>query len=126
MKYIIKESQYKLLIETKISFFQNLMNNIIDGIREDCEYVSSDTFPDDLSFSSCDEVEPLSEIKIKEFKWVDKNQLIINLIVDVYLDSVLRYDPSILLYDISHRMSKWLSTTVEIEIDEINYRGGEW
>jgi hypothetical protein len=135
MKYIITESQYNLLTETRIDLIQQLIQSALDGIKKDCENVDAETFPSNLSFQSCDESEQISKITVKDFRWAQATQHsskhergtpVLHVTVDVDIASVSRFEPYTLLYDIADIVSQWFGTPVKIDIGEIKYQAGKW
>jgi hypothetical protein len=68
-KIIVTESQYNRLFEQKKSkteVLQDLINEKLDYIKEHCDNNSSETFPNDIGFSSCDSVDIVDSIKVDE------------------------------------------------------------
>lgn len=135
MKYIITESQYKLLTEDRIDIIHTILNNVFNGIKEDCQDIDADSFPNDLSFQSCDECEAVDKITIKNHAWAQVTQHSamykkgtpqLVLTVDVDIDSAQRFEPHTLLFDIAHRMRDWFGVPVKIDIDKINHKGRNW
>lgn len=129
VKYILTERQYKLLVEDKQQIFQSLLNNSLDGIKKDCEDIDADTFPNDLSFASCDVAEWVKNIDIIGFEFKKDKFGRDNLILKVTLEyeSVMNHNHAHLLYDIAKRMNDWLGIPVRIESeDEINLQVKEW
>lgn len=129
MKYILSEKQYNLLIEGKQEIFQSLLDNALHNVKKDCEDIDAETFPNDLSFSSCDEVEGVDKITIIEWdlsKLNDKSDKLY-LIVNVEYQSVRDKSHDRLVFDIAKRINDWLNIPVSIRIyDEINTRIKEW
>ena len=69
MKYIVTESQYKKLVEQKLSkkdLFQEMINEKLDYIRKGCNDLSHESFPNDISFSSCDVIDTVDSITVNE------------------------------------------------------------
>lgn len=129
MKYILSEKQYSLLIEDKQEIFQSLLNNSLRSIQKDCEDIDADTFPNDLSFASCDVAEWVKKIDIVGFEIkkdiLGRNNLSLKVILEY--ESVMNHDHNQLLYDIAKRMNDWLGIRVRIESeDEINVQVKEW
>lgn len=123
--YIITESQLKLLCENKSAIFQYLINRVLDGINTDCFDDESNSFPNDLDFQSCDEVEWIDRIKINNYETSKLDSTLI-LNVDVYSHSVGYFEPNTLLYDISQRMSDLIGTKVTINIDQFHNKKSNW
>ena len=129
VKYILTEKQYRLLVEDKKQIFQSLLNNSLSSIQKDCEDIDADTFPNDLSFASCDVAEWVRKIDIVGFE-VKKDKFgRDNLILKVTLEyeSVMNHNHNHLLYDIAKRINDWLGIPVKIELEnEINIKVKEW
>jgi len=70
MKYIITESQHKLIIESqkKIEFFQELINNKLDFIREECDN-GADNYEGYSGAESCGQVELVEKIEVLSADW---------------------------------------------------------
>ena len=133
MKYIITESQYKLLTEERVDMIQTILDNVFNGIKSDCQDIDADSFPNDLSYQSCDECEQVSKITVRTHGWTyqtpkryEKASPMLSLTVDVDIDSVQRFEPHTLIFDVAHRMRDWFGMPVRIEIDNINYKGRNW
>ena len=130
MEYIITESQLGLLCENKLSLFQSLVDNSLRGIKSDSEFIDADTFPDDLSFNSCDECNWVEEIIIKEFSWelslgsksFKEGTPLLILKVDIESSSVVYFEPYTLMFDVSKRISDLLGTAVRIDIEHVDNR----
>ena len=128
MEYIITESQLGLLCENKLSLFQSLVDNALKRIEYDCEFIDADTFPDDLSFSSCDEANWVEEIIIKEFSWertlgsksFKEGTPLLILKVDIESSTVVYFEPHSLMFDISKRVSDLLGTAVRTDIEHVD------
>lgn len=68
-KIIVTESQYKRLFEQKkpkIEVFQELIDEKLQYIKYFCENISSQTFPSDVGFTSCEFVDMIESIKVDE------------------------------------------------------------
>ena len=70
MKYIITESQHRLIIESekKIQFFQELINNRLDFIRKECEN-GADNYEGYSGAESCNQVELVEKIEVLSADW---------------------------------------------------------
>ena len=81
MKYLITERQYRLLTESsKIELFQEILDEEFNMIKTACEDISSETFPDYISFNDCDEIEIVENIEILSAEYKkDKNLFQLNL-----------------------------------------------
>jgi len=72
MKYIIKESQYNRLFESKsnkLELFQDLIDDKLNYIRRVCEKVADD-YEGNVSDASCDQIEMIEKVKVIEADWV--------------------------------------------------------
>jgi hypothetical protein len=72
MKYIIKESQYNRLFESKsnkLELFQDLIDDKLNYIRRVCEKVADD-YEGNVSDVSCDQIEMIEKVKVIEADWV--------------------------------------------------------
>ena len=120
-----------IITESKLDTFQSLLNYSLAGIKNDCQYQDMDAFPNDLSFQSCDEGESVSNIIIIDFKWdkteysgrYKKGEPLLILTVDVNLQTVNRYEPNSLLFDLAKRISDWIGTPVHIELNDVKTVG---
>jgi hypothetical protein len=68
-RIIVTESQYKRLFEQKVSkieIFQDLINDKLNYFKTHCDDVNSESFPNDISFSSCDSIELVESVKVDE------------------------------------------------------------
>ena len=70
MKYIITESQHKLIIESqkKVEFFQELINNKLDLISEECDN-GADNYEGYSGAESCSQVELVEKIEVLSADW---------------------------------------------------------
>jgi ABC-type uncharacterized transport system ATPase component len=81
MKVLITERQYRLLTESgKVTLFQEILDEEVNNIKTACEEMSSETFPDYLSFNDCDEIAIVENIEILSAEYKkDKNLFQLNL-----------------------------------------------
>jgi hypothetical protein len=127
MKYIISEHQLNFLNENiKISSFQNVLDICFAEIKNHCEDIDSETFPSHMSFSTCDNIESLDNIKILSVNYTD-SVFVIN--VQTQYTSIFPYtnfDP--VLYDLSTMMKKYIGTKINlVEEESVNTRKSkEW
>ena len=66
-KYVISESRYKKLVENKLGkkeLFQELINNKLEYIKNQCEDLNSDTF--NVGFQTCDDIEMIDSVIVDE------------------------------------------------------------
>ncbi len=71
MKYLVTESQYKLIIESKnyIKIFQELVNRQLDYIRKVCKNNELD-YEGDVSDESCNQIANIEKIDVEDAEWV--------------------------------------------------------
>lgn len=68
-RIIVTESQYNRLFEQKVSkieMFQDLINDKLNYFKTHCDDVNSESFPNDIGFSSCDSIELVESVKVDE------------------------------------------------------------
>jgi hypothetical protein len=71
MKYIVTESQYNLILESKkyIQIFQDLIDSKLDVLREECEG-GADEYVGNSGAESCNQIESIDEVKVTDAGWV--------------------------------------------------------
>ena len=71
MKYIVTESQYKLITESEkyIKVFQDLIENELKYIRRVCD-MGADDFQGDVGDESCKQIENVEKIDVTDAEWV--------------------------------------------------------
>lgn len=69
MKYIVTESQYNLILESKklINLFQETIDRQLKYIRKECE--ESNEYGD-LNDMTCDQLEQIDKIEVTDADWV--------------------------------------------------------
>ena len=70
-RIIVTESQYRRLFEekkTKKEIFQELIDEKLQYIKDSCENISSESFPNDVGFISCDNVGTIELVKVTDVK----------------------------------------------------------
>jgi hypothetical protein len=110
MKYILTESQYNLVVESqkKIQFFQDLINNNLSYIRNECEK-ENENYVRDVSDYSCDQVDQVEKIEVMNVDWStikhsnkpeEHKYMIVKLMV--YYSSLYKgdFDAEDLIYDL--------------------------
>jgi hypothetical protein len=121
MKYIITESQYKKLTEQKLSkkdLFQEMINEKLDYIRKGCNDLSHESFPNDISFSSCDVIDTVDSITVNEITVISSARtdmsgepydvtpgLYIKLTINISSAKKI-FDFDDLIYDLKHMLRK--------------------
>jgi len=70
-KYIVTESQYNLILESKkkIQFFQDLIDSKLGTLRKECED-GADEYVGNSSAGSCDQIESIDKVKVTDAEWV--------------------------------------------------------
>ena len=71
MKYILTESQYNLILESKkyIQLFQDLIDSKLDVLRKECEG-GADVYVGNSGAESCNQIELIDEVKVTDAEWV--------------------------------------------------------
>ena len=121
MKYIVTESQYKKLVEQKLSkkdLFQEMINEKLDYIRKGCNDLSHESFPNDISFSSCDVIDTVDSITVNEITVISSARtdmsgepydvtpgLYIKLTINISSAKKI-FDFDDLVYDLKHMLRK--------------------
>ena len=70
-KILVTESQYQRLFEQKkpkIEVFQELIDEKLQYIKDSCNKINSETFPNDVGFISCDNVDTIESITVTDVK----------------------------------------------------------
>ena len=71
MEYILTESQYNLIIESKKheQFFQELIDSKLEILRKECEG-GADVYVGNSGAESCNQIESIDEVKVTDAEWV--------------------------------------------------------
>ena len=71
MKYVINESQYNLILESKgyIKVFQELVDREIQYIRRVCD-MAADDYQGDVGDESCKQIENVEKVDVTDAGWV--------------------------------------------------------
>jgi hypothetical protein len=71
MKYIIKESQYNLILESQryLEVFQELIDREIEYIRRVCD-MGADDYQGDVGDESCKQIENIEKVDVTDANWV--------------------------------------------------------
>jgi hypothetical protein len=130
MKYIVTESQYNLILESKkyIQLFQDLIDSTLANIRKECEqgieYVGV------VSDESCKQLEDISEIKVTSADWVtvkhsnrpqEENYMSVRIMV--YYSSIYQhgnFDADELAYDLELAIRKSTGMPLILNYDTTN------
>jgi hypothetical protein len=71
MKYILTESQYNLILESRKheQFFQDLIDNKLEILRKECEG-GADVYVGNSGAESCNQIELIDKVKVTDAEWV--------------------------------------------------------
>ena len=116
MKYIVTESQYNIILESRksIQFFQDLINNRMDYIRRVCDN-GADDYEGDVGDESCKQIAELEKVKVTEAEWVtikhsnrEQEEKYMSVKLMVYYSSIRRgdFDADDLTYDLERMIRK--------------------
>jgi hypothetical protein len=131
MKYIVTESQYKLITESQryIEVFQDLVNNELKYIRRVCD-MGADDYQGDVGDESCRQIESVEKIDVTDAEWVTimhsnkplpQKYMKINLMV--YYFSIRQYgnfDADDLTYDLERILRNKTTMPLIINYDSTN------
>ena len=116
MKYVVTESQYNLILESKkhIQFFQDLIDNRMDYIRSACDN-GAENYAGDVGDESCRQIEKLDKVKVIDADWVtikhsnrEQEEKYMRVKLMVYYSSIRRgdFDADDLTYDLERMIRK--------------------
>ena len=126
MKYIVTESQYRLITESEkyVKVFQELVNKQLDYIRRVCD-MGADDYEGDVGDESCKQIENVEKIDVTDADWVTimhSNQPLetkyLRIRLMVYYSSIRQYgdfDADDLTYDLERILRK--KTTMPLIIN---------
>jgi len=130
MKYIITESQYKTLIEQKVSkkeMFQELIDEKLEYIKKNCGEYDSTSYDNGIGIGTCDVVDIVDNIVVDELNvmstartYMERNMydvtpgIHLKLIVNLHSATKI-YDFDDLVYDLKHMIRK--STGIMVVFD---------
>jgi len=130
MKYIITESQYKTLIEQKVSkkeMFQELIDEKLEYIKNSCGEYNSTSYDNGIGIGTCNVVDIVDNIVVDEVTMIsgartDMEGNMYDVTPGIYLKLVINlhsasnmYDFDDLIYDLKHMLRK--STGIMIVFD---------
>jgi hypothetical protein len=130
MKYIINESQYKTLIEQKLSkkeLFQGLIDEKFQYIKKHCGEYNADNYPKDIGIGTCDVADMIDNIVVDEVTMIsgartDMDGNMYDTTPGIYLKLIINlhsakkiYDFDDLVYDLKHMLRK--STGIMVVFD---------
>ena len=110
MEYILTESQYNLIVESKKheQFFQDLIDNKLEILRKECDG-GADTYEGNSGAETCDQLENISKIKVTDANWItvmhsnqNKEEKYMSVKIMIYYSSIRRgeLDADDLTYDL--------------------------
>ena len=116
MKYIVTESQYNLILESKkyIQLFQDLIDNKLDVLRKECEG-GADVYVGNSGAESCNQIESIDEVKVTNAEWVTikhsnrpQEEKYMSVKIMIYYSSIRRgdLDADDLTYDLEQMIRK--------------------
>jgi len=131
LKYIITESQYKTLIEQKVSkkeLFQELIDEKLEYIYGFCDRtLPSENYSGDVGFGSCDVIDIIDKIVVDEVSMMssartDMSGKLYDVTPSIYVKLTINlhsaskiYDFDDLVYDLKHMIRK--STGIMVVFD---------
>jgi hypothetical protein len=131
MKYIITESQYNLILESKkyIQLFQEIIDTKLKYIRKVCEMGAED-YEGDVGDESCRQIEDISKIEVTDADWVTikhsnrpKEEKYMHVKIMVYYSSIRQYgnfDADDLSYDLEQMIRKSTAMPFILNYDTTN------
>ena len=116
MKYVINKSQYNLILESQkhIQFFQDLIDDRMEYIRQVCDKGAED-YIGDVGDESCNQIENLEKVKVTDADWVTikhsnrpQEEKYMSVKIMVYYSSIRRgdFDSDDLTYDLERMIRK--------------------
>ena len=130
MKYIVTESQYKLITESEryIKVFQGLIENELKYIRRVCD-MGADDYQGDVGDESCKQIENVEKIDVTDAEWVTimhsnkpLPQKYMSIRLMVYYFSIRRgdFDADDLTYDLEKILRNKTTMPLIINYDSTN------
>ena len=117
MKYILTESQYKRITESKkhIQTFQDLIDRKLDYIRKVCD-MGADDYEGDVGDESCNQIKEVEKVTVTDADWViikhsnrPQEEKYMSVKLMVYYSSIRQYgdfDADDLTYDLERMIRK--------------------
>ena len=111
MKYILTESQYKRITESKkhIQTFQDLIDRKLEYIRKVCD-MGADDYEGDVGDESCNQIKEVEKVRVTDADWViikhsnrPQEEKYMHVKIMVYYSSIQKYgnfDADDLTYDL--------------------------
>ena len=130
MKYIVTESQYRLITESEkyVNVFQELVNRELDYIRRVCD-MSADDYQGDVGHESCKQIEQIEKVKVTEADWItikhsnrETEEKYMSIRIMVYYSSIRRgdFDADDLTYDLERILRKKTTMPLIVNYDSTN------
>jgi hypothetical protein len=131
MKYIITESQYNLILESKkyVQLFQEIIDTKLKYIRKVCEMGAED-YEGDVGDESCRQIEDISKIEVTDADWVTikhsnrpQEEKYMHVKIMVYYSSIRQYgnfDADDLSYDLEQMIRKSTAMPFILNYDTTN------
>ena len=117
MKYILTESQYNRIIESKkhIQTFQDLIDRKIEYIRKVCDMGAED-YEGDVGDESCNQIKEVEKVRVTDADWViikhsnrPQEEKYMHVKIMVYYSSIRQFgnfDADDLAYDLERMIRK--------------------
>jgi hypothetical protein len=116
MKYILTESQYNLIIESRKheQLFQDLIDSKLDILRKECEG-GADVYVGNSGAESCNQIELIDKVKVTDAEWVTikhsnrpQEEKYMSVKIMIYYSSIRRgdLDADDLTYDLERMIRK--------------------
>jgi len=115
MKYIVTESQYNLILESKkyIELFQEIIDKKLEYIRKECK--EGESFASDVNDDSCDQLERIDKVEVTDADWViikhsnrPNEEKMMSVKIMIYYSSIRRgqLDADDLTYDLEQMIRR--------------------
>jgi hypothetical protein len=116
MKYILTESQYNRIIESKkhIQTFQDLIDRKIEYIRKVCD-MGADDYEGDVGDEACNQIKEVEKVTVTDADWViikhsnrPQEEKYMSVKIMIYFSSIRRgdFDADDLTYDLERMIRK--------------------
>ena len=130
MKYVLRESQYNLILESQkyTKVFQEMVDKQMAYIRRVCD-MGADDYEGDVGDESCRQIENLEKVIVTDANWVTVmhsnqplEQKYMSIKLMVYYSSIRRgdFDADDLTYDLEKIIRKKTSMPVLINYESTN------
>jgi hypothetical protein len=130
MKYILTESQYNLIIESKkrIQIFQDLIDRKIEYIRKVCDMGAED-YEGDVGDESCNQIKEVEKVKVTDADWVTikhsnrpQEEKYMSVKIMIYYSSIRKgdFDADDLTYDLEQMIRKYTEMPLILNYESTN------